>query len=519
MDARAAVVTLELDRRAVDSVTGGCAILRMVVRHMTPAVRPDDVLAALRQVAGLAPPSPPLVTRLAQGPLGAAAGGLSEPGAADSAIVGCGTANSGAAPVVRRPRLDGPVTNDEAKRRRRRQSRWRRTGERRRFAPARRSGSRSGTACAREPDGRLPACSKPSLTTENMTRTSRPAQAARPRDQEPPAAPGARGAASRGAGGSATGPRRCVGGTGARGDLPATTGHLPASGGGACRSWRRRRGPRTRNRRGRRRARAAAAGAGAAAAAAAAGQRRGDGAAGGTDSHESHGAADSAADAGGRGSATGGAGQGGRDERAAATGSGAVRRGRRGGTGTGGPRRRDPPARGSGAVRARIARRPRLRMGPGKGAAGGEAPATAPAPRPQGPPRRGQGGTTRTRRSRAARAQDGQEPAAEPAAAQQDISGGEHEDGSEDDGATATAKAPPPAAGAAGGAAAARVTPSLRCPAPMIRRTPSCMYANRAPLPRPTGTRCSPSRARPGWKRRSSVAAKAGIPAVGVRLS
>jgi radical SAM-linked protein len=97
VDARAGVVTLELDRRAVDSVTGGCAILRMVVRHMTPAVRPDDVLAALRQVAGLAPPSPPLVTRLAQGPLGAAAGGLSEPGAANSAIVGCDTANSGAA--------------------------------------------------------------------------------------------------------------------------------------------------------------------------------------------------------------------------------------------------------------------------------------------------------------------------------------------------------------------------------------------------------------------------------------
>ena len=97
VDARAAVVTLELDRRAVDSVTGGCAILRMVVRHMTPAVRPDDVLAALRQVAGLAPPSPPVVTRLAQGPLGAAAGGFSEPGAAGSAAADCDTADGGAA--------------------------------------------------------------------------------------------------------------------------------------------------------------------------------------------------------------------------------------------------------------------------------------------------------------------------------------------------------------------------------------------------------------------------------------
>ncbi|HUK73113.1 MAG TPA: TIGR03936 family radical SAM-associated protein [Streptosporangiaceae bacterium] len=97
VDARAAVLELELDPRAVDSCTGGCAILRMVVRHVTPAVRPDDVLAALRQVAGLAPPSPPLVTRLAQGLLGAAAGGLFEPGAADSAAADCDTADGGAA--------------------------------------------------------------------------------------------------------------------------------------------------------------------------------------------------------------------------------------------------------------------------------------------------------------------------------------------------------------------------------------------------------------------------------------
>ncbi len=97
VDARAAVVALELDRRAVDSMRGGCVILRMVVRHVTPAVRPDDVLAALRQVAGLAPLSPPMVTRLAQGLLGAVAGGLDEPGAAGSAIAGGGAADSGAA--------------------------------------------------------------------------------------------------------------------------------------------------------------------------------------------------------------------------------------------------------------------------------------------------------------------------------------------------------------------------------------------------------------------------------------
>jgi radical SAM-linked protein len=54
-----------------------CVILRMVVRHETPAVRPDDVLTGLRLVAGFAPPSPPQVTRLAQGPLDASTG---EPG-------------------------------------------------------------------------------------------------------------------------------------------------------------------------------------------------------------------------------------------------------------------------------------------------------------------------------------------------------------------------------------------------------------------------------------------------------
>jgi radical SAM-linked protein len=82
LDARAAVVRLELDRRAGDDQDAGCAILRMVVRHMTPAVRPDDILAALRHMSALAPSSPPLVTRLAQGPLGreAAAAGTHAPG-------------------------------------------------------------------------------------------------------------------------------------------------------------------------------------------------------------------------------------------------------------------------------------------------------------------------------------------------------------------------------------------------------------------------------------------------------
>jgi radical SAM-linked protein len=81
LDARAAVVSLATDQRAADGELAGCAILRMVVRHMTPAVRPDDILVALRHLSGLEPTSPPRVTRLAQGPLGgnAAAAGTSAP--------------------------------------------------------------------------------------------------------------------------------------------------------------------------------------------------------------------------------------------------------------------------------------------------------------------------------------------------------------------------------------------------------------------------------------------------------
>jgi radical SAM-linked protein len=46
---------------------GPCATLDLVVRHSTPAVRPDDVLTALRTAAGLTTPVAPVVTRLAQG--------------------------------------------------------------------------------------------------------------------------------------------------------------------------------------------------------------------------------------------------------------------------------------------------------------------------------------------------------------------------------------------------------------------------------------------------------------------
>jgi len=63
MDARSAVLALDVRPGSGD------ATLRMVVRHTVPAVRPDDVLTALRDVSGVVPAAPPLMTRLAQGPL------------------------------------------------------------------------------------------------------------------------------------------------------------------------------------------------------------------------------------------------------------------------------------------------------------------------------------------------------------------------------------------------------------------------------------------------------------------
>ncbi|MGI5120976.1 TIGR03936 family radical SAM-associated protein [Marinactinospora thermotolerans] len=84
-DVRSAVLKLEVDGRAAKEQDETYAILRMVVRHTTPAVRPDDVVSGLRQVAGLAPPSSPLMTRLAQGPLDGASGEIADPFAADDA--------------------------------------------------------------------------------------------------------------------------------------------------------------------------------------------------------------------------------------------------------------------------------------------------------------------------------------------------------------------------------------------------------------------------------------------------
>ncbi|HZE42059.1 MAG TPA: TIGR03936 family radical SAM-associated protein [Stackebrandtia sp.] len=80
-DARAAVV-----HASVRPVAGGdgerYAILDLVVRQVTPAVRPDDVLSGLSLVASLVPPVPPRVTRLAQGPL-TESGDITDPLRAD----------------------------------------------------------------------------------------------------------------------------------------------------------------------------------------------------------------------------------------------------------------------------------------------------------------------------------------------------------------------------------------------------------------------------------------------------
>nr|WP_274518816.1 TIGR03936 family radical SAM-associated protein [Streptomonospora alba] len=83
-DARAAVLHLEVDGRATRDRDETYAILRMVVRHTTPAVRPDDVVNGLRRVADLARLSSPVMTRLAQGPLSDASDAIADPLAADA---------------------------------------------------------------------------------------------------------------------------------------------------------------------------------------------------------------------------------------------------------------------------------------------------------------------------------------------------------------------------------------------------------------------------------------------------
>ncbi|MFF0479977.1 TIGR03936 family radical SAM-associated protein [Streptomyces sp. NPDC004435] len=87
-DTRSAVAGLVADRPQGDRpATDACAILRLVVRHVTPAVRPDDVLSGLRAVADLAPPVPAAVTRLAQGLFDEESGTVTDPLAPDREAV------------------------------------------------------------------------------------------------------------------------------------------------------------------------------------------------------------------------------------------------------------------------------------------------------------------------------------------------------------------------------------------------------------------------------------------------
>jgi radical SAM-linked protein len=72
-DSRAAVLALD-----VTAYDGGSR-LTMVLRHTVPAVRPDDVLAGVRDVGELAEHAAPLVTRLQQGPLDEATGTIRDP--------------------------------------------------------------------------------------------------------------------------------------------------------------------------------------------------------------------------------------------------------------------------------------------------------------------------------------------------------------------------------------------------------------------------------------------------------
>jgi len=72
-DSRAAVLALE-----VTAYDAGSR-LTVVLRHTVPAVRPDDVLAGLRDVGGLDETGAPLVTRLQQGPLDEASQAIGDP--------------------------------------------------------------------------------------------------------------------------------------------------------------------------------------------------------------------------------------------------------------------------------------------------------------------------------------------------------------------------------------------------------------------------------------------------------
>jgi radical SAM-linked protein len=75
-DARAAIVSVTVSDPQPDQ--SACAILDVVLRHGSPSVRPDDVLAALHETSGLRI-NAALQQRLAQGPLDLEGGTVGDP--------------------------------------------------------------------------------------------------------------------------------------------------------------------------------------------------------------------------------------------------------------------------------------------------------------------------------------------------------------------------------------------------------------------------------------------------------
>lgn len=87
-DTRAAIVDARCSSADGQESGEPCAILLMVLRHGVPAVRPDDILAALREVAGLSLGVASVQTRLAQGPLDVQDGTVGDPLSPDRVAAG-----------------------------------------------------------------------------------------------------------------------------------------------------------------------------------------------------------------------------------------------------------------------------------------------------------------------------------------------------------------------------------------------------------------------------------------------
>ncbi|MDQ6935539.1 MAG: TIGR03936 family radical SAM-associated protein, partial [Actinomycetota bacterium] len=76
-DARAAVLALAVREQQMGAQT--CAILDLVLRHGSPSVRPDDVLAAMREVSEFSSSPAALQQRVEQGPWDQQSGTVGDP--------------------------------------------------------------------------------------------------------------------------------------------------------------------------------------------------------------------------------------------------------------------------------------------------------------------------------------------------------------------------------------------------------------------------------------------------------